>query len=79
MKQRCYAGISDTGLSCIWCVNRQVQENGIELDQAFCEKHGKPCEDMACYCWGFVGFKPDYRMSDEDEELLIEKLRAENS
>ena len=72
MAQRCYASISDTGLHCAWCVTR------ISLDgftEAFCEKHSKACRELGYYCSGFIGYKPDYRITDEEEKELIDKLR----
>ena len=75
MAQKCFASISSTGLHCAWCVTRNIIEDGVELDQAFCEKHQKPCEELGYYCCDFIGYHPDYRMTDEEEMELIEKLR----
>lgn len=75
MTQQCYASISDTGLHCIWCITRNVVEDGIEMSQIFCEKHNLPCQELGYYCSDFAGYKPDYRMTDEEEMDLIEKLR----
>lgn len=75
MGQQCFASISDTGLHCAWCTNRQIIEDGIEIDQAFCEKHNKPCEELGYCCGSFIGYHPDYRMTDEEEQKLVESLR----
>lgn len=75
MAQRCFASISDTGLHCAWCISREVQEGGEVILQMFCEKHGRPCQELNYYCHAFVGYKPDYKMSDEEELLLVAKLR----
>ena len=75
MKQKCFASISDTGLHCAWCITRNVIEDGVEMSQAFCEKHNKSCKELGYYCSCFVGNKPDYRMTDEEEKELVEKLR----
>lgn len=75
MAQQCYASISDTGLHCAWCVTRNVVEDDIEMSQIFCEKHNMPCQELGYYCFDFIGYKPDYRMTDEEEMDLIEKLR----
>ena len=72
--QKCYASISNTGLHCAWCVTRN-DDNG--NSQAFCEKHNKPCEELDYYCSGFIGYEPDCRMTDEEEQKLINKLRNE--
>ena len=45
------------------------------MAQAFCEKHNMPCEELGYYCGDFIGFHPDYRMTDEEEMYLIELLR----
>lgn len=73
MGQKCYASISDTGLHCAWCVVRKHPNT--EMTEAFCEKHNAPCEQLGYYCSSFLGFKPDYWMSDEEEMDLVEKLR----
>ena len=75
--QKCYASISDTGLHCAWCITREVLFQGSEIDEAFCEKHNKSCEELGYYCSDFIGYKPDYRMTDEEEQKLIDKLRDE--
>lgn len=75
MAQRCYARISDTGLHCAWCVTRETSEG---LSQTFCEKHGKSCEEMGYYCSDFIGYKPDWRMSDKEEQKLLRRLRYKN-
>ena len=75
MAQNCFASISSTGLHCAWCVTRQIMEDGIELDQAFCEKHNKSCKELGYYCNGFIGYHPDYRMTDKEEQKLVESLR----
>lgn len=75
MKQKCFASISDTGLHCAWCITRNVVEDGIELSQAFCENHNKPCKELGYYCSDFIGYKPDYRMTDEQEQKLVKSLR----
>lgn len=72
--QQCYAIISDTGLHCAWCVTRN--DDGYN-SQSFCEKHNKSCEELGYYCSDFIGYKPDYRMTDEKEQKLIEELRNE--
>ena len=38
-------------------------------------EHDKPCEELGCYCSSFIGYHSDYRMSDEEEQDLVEKLR----
>ena len=75
MTQKCFASISDTGLHCAWCITRNVLEEGIELSQAFCENHNKPCKELGYYCNDFIGYEPDYRLTDEEEKELIENLR----
>jgi len=75
MSQHCYASISDTGLHCAWCVTRLVTLDGCEFTEAFCEKHNKPCRKLGYFCSNFTGYKPDYRMTDEEEKELIDKLR----
>lgn len=50
-------------------------EDGIELDQAFCEKHKLPCKDLGYYCGDFIGYRPDYRLTDEEEQQIINDLR----
>lgn len=75
MAQKCFASISDTGLHCAWCITRQIMENGVELDQAFCENHKKPCKELGYYCDSFIGYHPDYRMTDKKEQKLVESLR----
>jgi hypothetical protein len=75
MTQHCFASISSTGLHCAWCVTRNILENGIELSQAFCENHNVPCKELGYYCGDFIGFHPDYRMTDEEEHELVESLR----
>lgn len=75
MKQTCFASWSDTGLSCAWSITRDIIEDGVELSQYFCEKHNKPCKELGYYCSSFIGYHPDYRMSDEEEQDLVEKLR----
>jgi len=75
MAQRCFASVSDTGLHCAWCVSRNIVEDGIEMSQAFCEKHNRPCKEMNYYCSSFIGYEPDYRMTDEEEDELVNKLR----
>lgn len=77
MAQKCFASISDTGLHCAWCITRNVIENGLEMLQAYCDKHKKPCKDMGYYCSCFIGYKPDYRMTDEEERKLVNTLRTE--
>lgn len=77
MAQKCYASISDTGLHCAWCIKREIIFRGIEIDEAFCEKHNKPCQELGYFCSDFTGYKPDYRMTDEEERELIEKLRKD--
>lgn len=73
--QQCYASISDTGLHCAWCVIRYVSLQGWETCEAFCEKHNKSCEELGYYCSDFIGYKPDYRMTDKEEQKLINELR----
>lgn len=75
MTQQCYASISDTGLHCAWCVTRLVTFDGCEFTEAYCEKHNLPCRKLNYFCSDFIGYKPDYRMTDEEEMNLIEKLR----
>jgi hypothetical protein len=75
MAQNCFASISSTGLHCAWCITRQISENGVELDQAFCENHNKPCKDLGYYCGDFIGYRPDYRLTDEEEQQIISNLR----
>lgn len=75
MAQKCYARNSSTGLHCAWCVTRNILEDGIEISQIYCEKHEMPCKELGYYCSNFIGFHPDYRMTDEEEMELIEKLR----
>ena len=75
MTQKCFASISSTGLHCAWCITRQIIEDDTELDQAFCEKHNRPSKELGYYCDSFIGYHPDYRMTDEEEQKLIEKLR----
>lgn len=70
--QKCYASISNTGLHCAWCVTRNDDDGN---SQAFCEKHNKPCEELDYYCTDFIGYKPDYCMTDEEEHKLIDELR----
>lgn len=65
MTQQCYASISDTGLHCAWC----------EFTEAYCEKHNLPCRKLNYFCSDFIGYKPDYRMTDEEEHKLVENLR----
>ena len=77
MAQECYASISSTGLHCVWCVTREIMFQGKEIEEIFCEKHNKPCQDLGYFCSDFIGYKPDYRMSDEEERELIEKLRKD--
>lgn len=74
MAQHCFASISDTGLHCAWCVTRYIVEDGTELSQAFCKKHNIPCSELNYYCSSFIGYKPDWRMTDEEEEEMIEDL-----
>jgi hypothetical protein len=73
--QYCFASISDTGLHCAWCITRDIVENGIELSQAYCEKHNKPCKEFDYYCSYFIGYTPDCDMSDKEEAELINELR----
>lgn len=74
--QRCFASISNTGLHCAWCITRDViLVPGIEIAQAFCEKHNKSCEELGYYCSDFIGYKPDYNMTDDDEQKIINALR----
>lgn len=75
MAQHCFASISSTGLHCAWCVTRNILENSIELSQAFCENHNVPCKELGYYCGDFIGFHPDYRMTDEEEHELVKSLR----
>lgn len=75
MEQNCYASISDTGLHCAWCVTRKVKIDNVEMTQSFCEKHNKPCEEMGYYCHFFIGYKPDYRLTDEEEQQIVNKLK----
>jgi|GEM_PF-5833358 len=75
MVQKCYASISSTGLQCAWCENCEVMQDGVWLDQAFCEKHKMPCEDLNYYCGDFIGYRPDYRMTDDEEQQIINELR----
>lgn len=75
MGQKCFASISDTRLHCAWCITRSVVEGGIEMSQAFCEKHNKPCKELGYYCGSFIGYYPDFRMTDEEEQKLVESLR----
>lgn len=75
MAQKCFASISDTGLHCAWCITRQIMEDGVELDQAFCEKHKMPCKELGYYCGDFIGYRPDYRLTDEEEQQVINDLR----
>lgn len=75
MAQRCYASISDTGLHCVWCVTRLVTFDGCEFTEAYCEKHNLPCRKLNYFCSDFIGYKPDYRMTDEEEHELVESLR----
>ena len=75
MGQKCFASISTTVLSCAWCFTRQVLEDGVELDQAFCEKHKKPCQELGYYCGDFIGYHPEYLMTDEEEQQIINELR----
>ena len=70
--QQCYTSISDTGLHCAWCVTRNDDDNNL---QAFCEKHNKPCKELGYHCSDFIGYRPDYRMTDEEEQKLINELR----
>lgn len=77
MAQKCFASISTTGLHCAWCITRNVIENCIEMSQAFCEKHNVPCAKAGYYCNKFIGYRPDYRMTDEEERELVERLRKE--
>ena len=75
MAQQCFASISSTGLHCAWCITRNILEDDIELSQAFCENHKKPCKELGYYCDSFIGYHPDYRMTDEEEQELVESLR----
>lgn len=75
MIQRCFASISDTGLHCAWCITRDVYWGTIMLSQAYCEKHGKPCKEMGYYCSDFIGYHPDYRWTDEEEQQIRNELR----
>ena len=77
MAQKCFASISTTGLHCAWCITKNVIEDGIEMSQAFCEKHNVPCEKFGYYCNKFIGYEPDFRMTDEEERELVERLRKE--
>lgn len=77
MTQKCYASISSTGLHCVWCITREIIFQGKEIDETFCEKHNKPCRELGYICSDFTGYKPDYRMTDEEERELIEKLRKD--
>ena len=77
MAQKCYASISSTGLHCVWCVAREIMFQGKEIEEIFCEKHNNPCQDLGYFCSDFIGYKPDYRMTDEEERELIEKLRKD--
>ena len=72
--QKCYASISNTGLHCAWCVTRNDNDDN---SQEFCEKHNKSCEKLNYYCTDFIGYKPDYRMTDKEEQKLINELRDE--
>ena len=73
--QQCYASISDTGLHCAWCVTRVFSFQGWEGAEAFCEKHNKSCQELGYYCSDFIGYKPDFSMTDEEEQKLINELR----
>ena len=76
MAQRCFASISETGLHCARCVTREAFFQGAEIEEAFCEKHNKPCQELGYYCSDFIGYKPDYRMTDEEEQELVNELRS---
>lgn len=73
--QKCFASISDTGLHCAWCITRDIVENGVELSQAYCEKHNKPCKELDYYCSCFIGYTHDCDMSDKEGAKLINELR----
>lgn len=75
MVQKCFASISNTGLHCAWCITRYVDNEGVELSQAFCEKHNRPCEELGYYCGSFIGYHPDYHLTDEEEGEIVERLR----
>ena len=77
MAQKCYAAGSDTGLHCAWCITLEIYWNQVELDQAYCEKHEKSCEEMKYYCGDFIGYHPDYTMTDEEEQEIRNKLREQ--
>lgn len=74
---KCFASISDTDESCAWCVTNTIVVDGIEMFQAFCEKHNKPCGELNYYCRSFIGYKPNYRLSDEEVREIVESLRKE--
>lgn len=75
MAQNCYASISDTGLHCAWCITRKIMTDSAEMTEVFCEKHNKPCKEMGYYCHFFIGYKPDYRLTYEEEQKIVNKLR----
>lgn len=79
MTQHCFASISDTGLHCSWCITKNIIQNGVKLSQAFCEKHNMPCEELNYYCHSFIGYKPDYRMTDNEEQELRKELQRKQS
>ena len=69
--QKCYASISNTGLHCAWCVTRNDDDDNIRKNIIF-----KKIVLCNCYyCSDFIGYKPDYRMTDEEEQKLINELR----
>lgn len=74
MSQRCFASISDTGLHCAYCVTRNVIEDGVEMTQAYCNKHNRPCIELNYYCSSFIGYRPDWRLSDDEEQEMIDEL-----
>ena len=80
MAQKCYAAGSDTELHCIWCITREVTEDCHVMDEMYCEKHEKPCMELSygIGCRTFKGYHPDWRMTDEEEDELINKLREED-
>ena len=78
MTQKCFASISDTGLHCAWCTTREIYWNQVKLDQAYCEKHEKPCEEMGYYCVDFIGYRPEYWWTDEEEQQFRDELRNGN-
>ena len=78
MTQKCFASISNTGLHCAWCITRKLYWNQVKLDQAYCEKHEKPCEEMGYYCVDFIGYRPEYWWTDEEEQQIRDELRNGN-